>query len=243
MVIYIKSVMIVLIGGEKGGTGKTTIATNLAVYLKQNRRDVLLIDTDKQGSASFWSNTRDTLIKSSIDFPGKLKNIVSDDLKEIPRIPNVQKFGDAIVYEINDLKNRYEDIIIDAGGRDSLELRASMTVAEFLYIPIQASQFDVWTLGVLDNLITQAKIYNKSLKSFVLFNRASTNPTVNEVTESEQAIKNDFENFVLCKTILRDRIIYRKAAKNGLSINELAKQDLKANEEFEQFYKEVVHGT
>jgi chromosome partitioning protein len=234
--------MIILIGGEKGGTGKTTIATNLAVHLKQNKRDVLLIDTDKQGSASFWSNTRDVLIRDHIAQQNKLKNVVNENIREIYRIPNVQKFGDAIVYEINDLKTRYEDIIIDAGGRDSLELRASITVAEFLYIPIQASQFDVWTLGVLDNLITQAKIYNKNLKSFVLFNRASTNPIVNEVMESEHAIKNDFENFILCKSILRDRIIYRKAAKNGLSINELNKQDFKANEEFEQFYKEVLNG-
>lgn len=163
-------------------------------------------------------------------------------MREVLRISNIQKFGDSIVHEIKDLKRRYEDIIIDAGGRDSLELRASMIVADFLYIPIQSSQFDVWTLGALDSLITKAKIYNCTLKSFILFNRASTNPTVNEIIESEQAIKTDLENFILCKHILRDRIIYRKAAKNGLAINELAKQDPKANEEFNHFYHEVLSG-
>lgn len=164
--------MIILIGGEKGGTGKTTIATNLAVYLKQNFRDVLLIDTDKQGSASFWSNTRDSLIKNYTQEPGQFKTVIHENLKELHRVPNIQKFGDSIVHEIEDLKNRYEDIIIDAGGRDSVELRAAMTIADFLYIPIQASQFDVWTLGVLDSLITQAKVYNKALRSFIVFNRA-----------------------------------------------------------------------
>lgn len=231
--------MIILIGGEKGGTGKTTIATNLAVYLKQNFRDVLLIDTDKQGSASFWSNTRDSLIKNYTQEPEQFKTVIHENLKELHRIPNIQKFGDSIVHEIEDLKNRYEYIIIDAGGRDSVELRAAMTIADFLYIPIQASQFDVWTLGVLDSLITQAKVYNKALRSFIIFNRASTNPIVNEVIESENAIKNDFDNFILCRAILRDRIIYRKAAKNGLATNELTKQDLKANEEFDYFYREV----
>lgn len=231
--------MIILIGGEKGGTGKTTIATNLAVYLKQNFRDVLLIDTDKQGSASFWSNTRDSLIKNYTQEPEQFKTVIHENVKELHRVPNIQKFGDSIVHEIEDLKNRYEDIIIDAGGRDSVELRAAMTIADFLYIPIQASQFDVWTLGVLDSLITQAKVYNKALRSFIIFNRASTNPIVNEVIESENAIKNDFDNFILCRAILRDRIIYRKAAKNGLATNELTKQDLKANEEFDYFYREV----
>ena len=45
---------------------------------------------------------------------------------------------------------KYRDIVIDAGGRDSVELRAAMTVADALYIPIQASQFDVWTLDQMN---------------------------------------------------------------------------------------------
>ena len=51
--------MILLVGGEKGGTGKTTIATNLAVKRLQASGDLLLVDTDKQGSASAWAAIRD----------------------------------------------------------------------------------------------------------------------------------------------------------------------------------------
>ena len=98
--------MIILIGGEKGGTGKTTIATNLAAMRVNAGHDILLVDTDKQGSASAWSDIRD------------IKN------KEISRIPNIQKFGSNLAADILDLKTRYGDIIIDAGGRDSIELRA-----------------------------------------------------------------------------------------------------------------------
>lgn len=46
--------MIVLIGGEKGGTGKSTIATNLATIHALAGKDVLLLDTDSQASATFW---------------------------------------------------------------------------------------------------------------------------------------------------------------------------------------------
>ena len=231
--------MIILIGGEKGGTGKTTLATNLACLFKQQGKDILLVDTDKQGSASFWAATRDNLITESNKNPSLLQGLTNAPPY---RVPNIQKFGDSIANEILDLKNRFEDIIIDAGGRDSIELRASMTVADCIYAPIQASQFDVWTLGVLDNLVTQAKVYNETIRPFIIFNRASTNPTVNEVYESEATIKKEFQNFRLCKAIIRDRIVYRKAAKNGLAINELAKQDIKANKEINDFYEEVKNG-
>jgi chromosome partitioning protein len=50
--------MIVLIGGEKGGTGKTTLAIHLAAQLTASGRDALLVDTDKQGSASSWCASR-----------------------------------------------------------------------------------------------------------------------------------------------------------------------------------------
>ena len=50
--------MIVVFGGEKGGTGKTTLATNIAAELAIKNKDVLLIDTDRQESASSWCYVR-----------------------------------------------------------------------------------------------------------------------------------------------------------------------------------------
>ena len=117
--------MIILIGGEKGGTGKTTLATNMAAMRALAGRDVLLIDTDPQGSANYWAQNRDE--------------------EEIsPRVACVQKFGKGLPAEVKDLAVRYQDIIIDAGGRDSVELRSAMVIADQAYIPIQPSQFDIW---------------------------------------------------------------------------------------------------
>jgi len=213
--------MIILIGGEKGGTGKTTIATNLAAMRVIKGHDVLLVDTDKQGSASAWSDIRDT-----------------NNIKI--RIPNVQKFGSNLASDIKDFKNRYEDIIIDAGGRDSVELRASMTIADLMYVPVQASQFDIWTLSIMNDLISQAKGFNNNLTPYVLINRAATNPIVNEVEEAKSVL-HDFENLKLLSLVLKERISYRKAAKNGLALIELEKQDIKAITEITMFYNEVFN--
>ena len=80
--------MIVLIGGEKGGTGKTTLATNLAAMRALAGRDVLMIDTDPQGSANYWAQSRDE------------ENIT-------PRVACIQKFGKGLPKEVQDLAHRW----------------------------------------------------------------------------------------------------------------------------------------
>ena len=156
--------MIVLIGGEKGGTGKTTLATNLAALRALSGRDVLIVDTDKQGSASYWAASRD-------------ENGVR------PRIACLQKFGKGLATELRDLSERYEDIIVDAGGRDSTELRAAMVAADRLFVPLQASQFDVWTLARMNELVGQAQSINNRLRAAIVINRASPNPAVREAED------------------------------------------------------------
>ncbi len=210
---------IVLIGGEKGGTGKTTLATNLAAFRALTGRDVLLVDTDIQGSASFWTQIRDE---------GNVQ----------PRVACVQKFGKGLAAQVRDLASRYQDIVIDAGGRDSAELRAGLVVAECAYIPIQASQFDIWTLGRMDELVQTAKEFNPALKAWVLISRVSTNPSVTERTEAEEVIA-EFEHLALAHAVIKDRIAYRKAARDGLCVAELKPADPKAVEEVQTFFNEV----
>jgi chromosome partitioning protein len=213
--------MIVLIGGEKGGTGKTTVATNLAAMRALAGRDVLLIDTDQQGSANYWAQSRD---EAGLN----------------PRVACVQKFGKGLPVEVKDLAHRYQDIIIDAGGRDSVELRSAMIVANRAYIPIQPSQFDIWTLNRMDELIETARGFNPGLQAWVIISRSSTNPSVHESDDTVE-IMGDFPNLGLAGISIRDRIAYRKAAKDGMAVCELKPKDPKAIEEMEVLYKEVFN--
>jgi chromosome partitioning protein len=211
--------MILLIGGEKGGTGKTTIVTNLAAIRHAQTRDVLLVDTDRQGSASAWASVR-------------------DENKAVERISSVQKFGPTIGNEIRALSEKYRDIFIDAGGQNSPELRASMIAADKMYIPIQAGQFDVWTLGLMDQLVSQVKLLNSKLQVKVIINRASTNPSTTEIEDVFQVMA-EFENLSISPAVLKERVAYRKAAKEGLSVAELLKQDSKAADEVQLLYSDI----
>ncbi len=209
--------MIVLIGGEKGGTGKSTIATNLATIRALAGKDVLLLDTDAQASATFWAALR-------------------DEREGVVRVPCLRKKGKKIHRELAELRGKFDAIIIDAGGRDSAELRSSMLIADRFYIPIRPSQFDAWTIEKIDALVDEAQIINEGLAAHAFLNLASTNPQVNESDEAREYIRG-FSHLILADSIIRDRIVFRKAAKEGLSVVEM--DDPKAKAEIMALYNEV----
>jgi len=215
--------MIVLIGGEKGGTGKTTIATNLAAMRARDGKDVLLVDTDRQSSALYWAEKR-------------------GESGHEPRISCVQVFGKGLQSELVALSGRYGDVIVDAGGRDSVELRAALVTATKAFIPIQASQFDVWTLDRAEELVSTAKGFNPAVEAFVVLNRASTNPQVSEIEDARELLQ-DFKALRLAGSVVRDRISFRKSAREGVSVAELVPADVKAVGEMAALYAEVFgHG-
>lgn len=212
--------MILAVVGEKGGPGKTTIATNLAAMRAIAGRDVLLVDTDIQGSASYWAQTR-------------------DDAGITPRVANVQKFGKNLANEIRDLSKRYQDIIIDAGGRDSAELRSSLVCADMAIIPVQASQFDLWTLYRMDEMVKLARTYNEKLRVNILISRAATNLAIPE-TEGAREMIGDFESFSLMESVIKERIAFRRVAAEGKCVTEMFNPDNdKAAFEITRLYKEV----
>ncbi|BCO09901.1 chromosome partitioning protein ParA [Desulfolithobacter dissulfuricans] len=214
---------VVLFGGEKGGTGKTTLATNVAAMLALQGKDVLLLDTDRQGTASFWATVR-------------------EDTEVEPRVACVQKFGKGLASQIRDLAGRYDEIIIDAGGRDSMELRYSLGVCDRAYIPVQPFQFDIWTIKQMDDLVEMARSLNENLQVFIVLNRVSTNPAVHEDQEARDFFRaEDFQHLSLAESLIRDRIAFRKSARDGLSVVE-RKQDKKAAQEMNQLFEEVYGG-
>jgi chromosome partitioning protein len=213
--------MIILIGGEKGGPGKTTLATNLAAMRTKEIGDVLLIDTDKQTTASFWCSTR-------------------EDNHIEPRVASIQKFDKAVRTETMSLSEKYKDIIIDAGGRDSAELRGGLLVATKAIFPLRPSQFDLWTLGRINTLVEQAIEINDSLLAYVVLNQVSTNPSVKEAEEAKGFIS-DFPHLRLLNGVISERIVFRRAAIAGMSVAEYKPEDAKAVDEIKAFYNEVFN--
>ena len=213
--------MIVLVGGLKGGTGKSTLATNLAALRALDGHEVLLIDADSQASAAFWAEIR-------------------DDSGIKPRVPCVQKRGRRIHDEIKEMSGKFGTIVIDAGGRDNPGLRSSMLAADLLVVPTKASQYDLSSLEDLAIVIEDCLLINPSLKALVVINMAHANPQVSEGEEAKEYLE-EVAHIDLAETVIRDRITFRKSSRTGQSIIEMKPSDPKATSEIKAFYEEVFH--
>lgn len=211
---------IVVLTGEKGGTGKSILATNLAAMRAAAGRDVLLVDTDTQGSASGWQAVR-------------MSN------PALARVHCVSKFGKTLSDEVRDLAGRYQDIIIDSGGRDSIEMRASLLVANVAVLPFQPAQFDLWTVAKVHSLLEQVAAFNTTIRALAVVNQAETNHSTTDYQDAQELIA-DYPGIELLEHPIRKRVAFKRAASVGMSVAEYEKDPhSKAVKELTQLYHAV----
>ena len=138
--------MIVVIGNVKGGVGKTTLAINFAIARAAQGRDVLLIDGDEQGTALTFTALR-------------------SEQAGLHDYTAVTLSGPSVRVQARQLAPKYDDLLIDVGGRDTGSLRAALTVADTLLIPFQPRTFDIWVIRPLAKVMDTATIDYKDRRS------------------------------------------------------------------------------
>lgn len=210
--------MIYVVGGIKGGSGKTTVATNLAVTLTLEGRDVLLVDADDQETATDFSAWRNERTEGRTGYT------------------SVQLTGQQARQELQRLAGKFEDVVIDTGGRDTTSQRAALTVADLYLVPFNPRSFDVWTLEKVTRLIQEIQTVNPKLKSFAFLNRADSRGSDNQ--DAAEALS-DTEVLQYLDAPLGNRKAYSNAAAQGLGVLELKPEDQKASSEFRHLFQKI----
>ena len=134
---------------QKGGVGKTTLATSIAMRLSQLDKRVLLIDADHQGSALDWKAAR------------------GDE----PSFPVVGIPRDTIHREIGNLSKDYDWVVIDGPPRVSTVAKSAIAASDMVVIPLQPSPYDVWAAKEIVDLITEVRVLKEDLKAVFAVNR------------------------------------------------------------------------
>lgn len=207
--------MIILCGSKKGGVGKSTLATNIAAYLAVKNKDVILVDSDIQRTSSNW-------------FHDRLET-------NLPQMACVQKY-DNIKSTLSDLNKRYEYVIVDCQGRDSIELRTGLLASDIFIIPCRPSQPDIDTIPLMSDMVKIAREINESLQAYCVLTMSPTNPAITEIEDSRGFIS-DFSEIKLLDSLIGDRKVYRDAIASGHGVIEMDNE--KAKLEMENFMREV----
>jgi len=212
--------VILAVISEKGGTGKTTIAIHLAGWRKAAGAEVMLVDGDRQGTATYWVEVRNEL--------------------ELPTPSTVQAFQRSLRRSVLDLTRHYDEIIVDVGAGDGVGIESIMRIADLAIVPLQPNELDIWTVGLLDELAGDASAVNEKLTVKAVLNRA---PTHHANTDAQAALAalEQCEYITATGLTIRERSSIRRSVPAGKLVNEWHPRDPKGEQELGAVY-ELAYG-
>lgn len=184
--------MITVVGNLKGGTGKSTVVFNLALWLANSEQPVVLCDLDPQNT---------------------LRDAVDVRVEEGYE-PTVSVFGTIP-------KNSKGNVIIDIGLSDMEAARTALGRADRILIPVTPSQADVWAtqqfLGIIEES-TRGNDTKPQVLSFI--NRADTHPAATENAETQEVLQ-QIPGMDVLDNYLSQRLAFRRSFSEGLGVFEL----------------------
>ena len=211
--------MIISFLNQKGGCGKTTLALNFASYVARVIErtpfdEVVLIETDRQESLSYWHNTRLEAEKECLQ------------ILSLQRVNALRSFKPA--------KNKL--YVLDGGGKADDLCIASIKLSDLVVIPIKASPMDIWSMAPITTWIKERQeITDGKPKSCYALTMTHLGSKLGKGTVGE------FEgtDLDLLPGSIKDRVIYKNSAMRGLSVydvtldytsNELLSRQMAENE-------------
>ena len=209
--------MITIIANLKGGSGKSTVAFNLGIWLLTKGESVIAYDLDPQKTLTDVS-------------------LVRKDEGIEPAL-NVKEINGSNV--IDELRSNFCHVLVDVGAANMEAMKGAISVADRIIIPVPPSQPDVWATQRFLMIIHEV-CGERSPDLIAFINRADTHRSIRESDEAEEAL-GALDNVDMLPNRLCQRTNYRRSLSEGLSVFELSKNS-KSTEEFIRFADTLYPG-
>jgi len=189
--------MIIGLLNQKGGVGKTTLATHIAGELAAGGARVAVVDADPQGSALDWAQTRSQ--------------------SGLPRLFGVSGLAREVLHqEVPDMARNHDHVIIDGPPRVTALARSTILASDIILIPVQPSSYDLWASMEIVALINEARIFKPNLKAAFIVNRCITGTVLGRDLRS--ALTGDI---LPLNTVIGQRIAFAESVATGRLVREL----------------------
>ena len=199
--------MIIALLNQKGGVGKTTLATHIAGELAKQRCSVLLLDADPQGSALDWTQRRNQ--------------------NGLPRLFGAVGLArESLHQEARELARHCDHIVIDGPPRITGLARSALLSADLVLIPVQPSPYDVWASAEMVSLIREAQIFQPALRAAFVINRRVASTVIGR--EARGALADQPLPSLLSE--VRQRIVFADSVASGQLARERDPDGLAARE-------------
>ncbi len=193
-----KRCRIVAVANSKGGVGKSTLATNLAVEAAVAGLETLLVDTDPQASSAVFAATRD---------------------QTRPSFRVIQMTQPILHRELPKLSEPYDLVVIDTGARETKTFRSALTAADSVLVPVTPSAYDIWASEDVFTVIDELSATRELVTWVVLNQVVSRTKVAQEAIDALEELTAE-QGATLLATRIRARVAWRMAASEGLAVTE-----------------------
>ena len=197
--------MITMIGSLKGGSGKSTITFNLAVWLAMAEQRVAAIDADPQATL----------------------NDVLEVRREEGHQPGFTLLDAGLLADVEALR-QYDEVLIDVGTASMENLRQSVSIADRILVPVPPSQADIWSTQRFTRFVTSIT-GEPGVEIIGFINRGDTNRAIRESDEAAAALVS-LPGIRFLKPRLGQRTVFRRSFSEGLAVFELDQRSKGAQE-------------
>jgi len=132
---------------------------------------------------------------------------------------------------------KYGDIVIDVGGRDTASQRAALAVADRLLIPFPPTSVDLWTADTVVALLKEAQSFNPSLRAYAMINKAF--PRGSDNAETAALLQEYPNHWTYVDTPIGNRKAFSNAFGGGYAVTEFQPKDTKAMAEIQALYRHM----